>query len=499
MEASGSSVIDDGKKRIMSERNFLILMTDQHSRSFLGCYDNPIVKTPNLDNLASRGTIFKNASTNSPICVSARACIATGKYVHQNKCWDNAIAYDGSMPSWGHYLQKANISVTSIGKLHYRFEEDPTGFDEQFMPMHIADGVGDLMGSIRPNLPERTQSRKFSELVGPGETEYTAYDRKISNKACGWLKERSNGPQKHEPFVLFVSFVAPHFPLIVPEEYYNLYKNESIPPVKQPNPELIDHPWWQAFNQCYTFDRYFKDDDHRKVAIKSYLGLCTFVDELIGKVLGSLKDSGFDNNTDILFLSDHGENLGARGLWGKSVMYEESIGVPMLLSGQQCSGRNHVKTPVSLIDVFPTILNTFGLDGVADISGRSLFEIAKENDDDKRLIVSEYHGAGSISGAFMLRDGRYKYIHYVDFDPELYDLENDPEELNNLANQEVYKTILVYYKSQLLKKLEPDSINAEALADQADLIERNGGINKVLERGGLSGTPVPGGRSTRGD
>jgi choline-sulfatase len=135
----------------MANRNFLVLMADQHSRNFLSCYNNSIVQTPNLDGLASRGTLFANASTNSPICVSARACLATGRYVHQNKCWDNAIAYDGSMPSWGHYLQDANICVNSIGKLHYRFDNDPTGFDEQFIPMHIANGVGDLMGSIRPD------------------------------------------------------------------------------------------------------------------------------------------------------------------------------------------------------------------------------------------------------------------------------------------------------------------------------------------------------------
>ena len=483
----------------MTNRNFLVLMADQHSRNFLSCYNNSIVRTPNLDNLASRGTLFTNASTNSPVCVSARACLATGKYVHQNKCWDNAIAYDGSLPSWGHYLQDANICVNSIGKLHYRFDEDPTGFDEQFIPMHIANGVGDLMGSIRPDLPERTQSRKYSELVGPGETEYTIYDRDISAKACTWLKERSESPQKHEPFVLFVSFIAPHFPLIVPEEYYDLYKNISIPTIKKSNPELDDHPWWRAFNECYTFDRYFKDDDHRKVAIISYLGLCTFVDDLIGKVLGSLNDNGFSENTNIMYLSDHGENLGARGLWGKSVMYEESVGIPMLLSGQMNMARKVVKTPVSLIDVFPTILDSFNLNNVADTLGRSLFEVAKEKDNDKRLVLSEYHGAGSVSGAFMLKDGLYKYIHYVDCEPEFYNLEEDPEELNNLANQNDYQDILTYYKEQLYSKLDPKSVNAEALADQADLIKRNGGVEKVLERGGLSGTPVPDGQSTRFD
>ena len=475
----------------MEKRNFLVLMTDQHSRDFLSCYNNVFVQTPNLDRLADHGTLFRNASTNSPICVSARACLATGKYVHQNKCWDNAIAYEGSIPSWGHYLQEKNICVNSIGKLHYRFENDPTGFDEQFIPMHIANGLGDLMGSIRPDLPERTQSRKYSELVGPGETEYTAYDRNISAEACSWLKERANSPDKDEPFVLFVSFIAPHFPLIVPEEYFNLYKNYSIPSIKKFNPELKDHPWWRAFNDCYTFDRYFTDDDHRKVAIISYMGLCTFVDNLIGKVLDSLNDHGFSNETNILFLSDHGENLGARGLWGKSVMYEEAVGIPMLLTGPKVGHKNVVKTPVSLIDVFPTILDAFNLTNPDDNPGRSLFNIADENDDKDRLVFSEYHGAGSISGAFMLRDGEYKYIHYVDCEPELYNLERDPEELNNLAGKADYQKILTHYAAKLYSILDPKSVNSEALLDQAELIKRNGGVDKVLNRGGLNGTPVP--------
>ena len=125
-------------------------MNDQHSRNFLGCYGHPLVQTPNLDALANAGTRFVKGYTTSPICVAARASLATGKYVHDIGFWDNAIAYDGSVPSWGHALQRADVPVTSIGKLHYRFADDPTGFDEQIIPMHIAKGVGDLMALMRP-------------------------------------------------------------------------------------------------------------------------------------------------------------------------------------------------------------------------------------------------------------------------------------------------------------------------------------------------------------
>ena len=158
-----------------------------------------------------------------------------------------------------------------------------------------------------------------------------------------------------------------------------------------------------------------------------------------------------------------------------------------------------MKTPVSLIDVFPTILDAFDLNKVADTPGRSLFEIANENNNSERLVFSEYHGAGAVSGAFMIRDGVYKYIHYVGYDSELYNLEDDPNELINLSKHSKYQEILAYYQNHLFSMLDPKSINSKALADQADLIKRNGGIEKVLERGGLNGTPVPEGQSTQVD
>lgn len=481
----------------MTCKNFIIFMTDQHSRDFLSCYKNPIVKTPNLDKLAERGTLFQNASTNSPICVSARACFATGEYVHQNKCWDNAIAYKGKTQSWGHFLQKENIGVISIGKLHYRSEKDETGFDEQILPMHIANGVGDIMGSIRPNLPERQQSRKFSESIGPGETEYTKYDRSISDKACEWLMGRSQSKKNKDPFLLYVSFIAPHFPLIVPKEYYDLYKGIDLPEIKKFNPDLVNHPWWVAFNKSITFDKYFRNDEHRREAIISYLGLCTFVDKLIGDVLKALEATVFYSNTNILFLSDHGENLGARGLWGKSVMYEESVGIPMILAGDDVPKGAIVKTPVSLIDVFPSILDAFNIKKPDNMNGCSLFEIANTAEDQERVVLSEYHGAGAISGAFMLRDRKYKLIYYVDFEPELYDLVHDPEEMLNLASNKEYTDILDNYVNKLFNIINPNAINKEALEAQARVVEKNGGVTKVLERGGLNGTPVPGGKSTR--
>jgi choline-sulfatase len=140
----------------MKPMNLLVIMTDEHTRRAMGAYGHPIVKTPALDALARRGTRFASAYTNCPICVPSRAAFQTGQYTHRNRYWDNAIAYDGRVKGWGHRLQESGIRVTSIGKLHYRREDDPLGFDEKQIPMYIKDGVGSVTASIRdctPSLP----------------------------------------------------------------------------------------------------------------------------------------------------------------------------------------------------------------------------------------------------------------------------------------------------------------------------------------------------------
>ena len=152
----------------MKPTNLLFILSDEHNKRVLGCYGHPMIRTPNLDRLAARGTRFTNAYTNCPICVPARASFATGQYVHQHRCWDNAIAYEGRVQSWGHRLMAQGHHVASIGKLHYS-ESDPkrNGFDEEILPLHIVNGVGDLLGLIRDELPRRAGAAKLGPEAGP--------------------------------------------------------------------------------------------------------------------------------------------------------------------------------------------------------------------------------------------------------------------------------------------------------------------------------------------
>ena len=160
----------------MRATNMLVLMSDEHNPKFLGAAGHPFIATPNLDMLAARGTRFTAAYTTCPICVPARAAFAVGRYVHDIGYWDNADGYEGAIPSWHHALRDSGHRVVSIGKLHFRGRPgDDHGFSEEIVPMHIVDGIGDVKGLVRENIPKRKGGDKMAKRAGPGESAYTVY------------------------------------------------------------------------------------------------------------------------------------------------------------------------------------------------------------------------------------------------------------------------------------------------------------------------------------
>jgi choline-sulfatase len=300
-----------------------------------------------------------------------------------------------------------------------------------------------------------------------------------------------------KPWVLFVSMICPHFPIIAPQKFYDMYPFDSLPPFKPADEELFrNHPWWRGFNDCFIYERFIKDDDHRKKILASYLGSCSFMDDNVGTILKTLERSGLSGDTRVIYLSDHGDNIGARRIWGKSTMHDESTGIPIIMAGAGIPENKVCSTPVSMVDMFPTILQGAGVPTATDdrdLPGKSLLAIASEPDDVERIAFSEYHAAGAISGVYMIRTYRYKYVHYAGgYDPELYDFELDPEELNNVAGKPDYADTLSNLRDLLLDVVDPEAVNARALADQAHLIAQHGGREAVIARGAANNTPVPG-------
>ena len=417
------------------ETNLLFILSDQHSGKVLGCSGHPMVQTPNLDRLAARGTRFTQAYCNSPICVPSRASLATGQYVHKIRFWDNAHPYDGSVPSWGHRLMGQGHRVTSVGKLHYRKFGDPNGFHEEINPMHVVDGVGDLLGLIRDELPPRKRNRLDVLQAGGGESTYTRYDHEITAASLRWLKEEAP-KYSDKPWVLFVSLVCPHPPMIAPERFFRLYPQDKVPWPNHywtENPPL--HPAMAEFRQS-VYPEPMEEAIVRK-AIAAYFGMCSYLDHNVGQLLDGLDTLGLSDHTRVIYTSDHGENLGNRGLWGKSVMYEDAAAVPLIIAGADIPQGHSVAAPVSLVDVLPTVVECVGAraaEADEELPGYSLLGMAN-GENPERTVFSEYHAANSTTATYLVRRGEFKYVHYVKYRPQLFNLENDPEETEDLAER----------------------------------------------------------------
>ncbi|MCP4470399.1 MAG: sulfatase-like hydrolase/transferase, partial [Gammaproteobacteria bacterium] len=280
--------------------NVLVLMSDEHTRSVMGAYGNSVVHTPALDKLANEGVRFEHAYTPSPICIPARASFATGTQVFEHRCWSSAEPYYGQQQSWMHCLRDKGHEVTSIGKLHCRSAADDTGFSEQILPMYLAnDGKGWPQGLQRKPMADFPGTRELATLLGPGETSYTRYDRDITAAAVDWLHRRESAVRP--PWVLFVSFICPHFPLSAPPQFYDLYRDVDLPrPYDRDDSTRLRHPVIDAMRQFWDYADYF-DADGETLGLKNYYALCSFLDDNVGQVLRALEASGQADNTQIIY------------------------------------------------------------------------------------------------------------------------------------------------------------------------------------------------------
>jgi choline-sulfatase len=474
-------------EHVMPPRNVIVIMTDELRRDALGCYGSTIARTPHIDALAARGLRFDAAYTPCPICVPARGAIATGRYVHEIGCWSNAQPYAGVPDSWHHRLRADGCRVVSIGKLHFRGGDD-NGFTEEIRPLHVKDGRGWVHGLLRDR-EDLFDASEFARAIGPGEDGYSDFDREACAGALDWIRDRAHAPSDR-PWALYLSFLRPHYPLTCPPEYYALHEPEHMPLPLAATPGMgTDHPILAGMRRACDYDAPFTDEK-RRIAVASYHGLVSFVDDMVGRVLATLAATGQAETTCILFTSDHGECLGDRGFWTKMVMYEESAAVPLILAGPDIAP-GVVPDPVSLIDIYPTVLDLAGVDRPANAPphGRSLLETAR-SPDPERPILSEYHDYGAATAMMMLRQGRWKLVAYPGFDDQLFDLTEDPGETRDLGRDPAHAAIRSHLNACLRGIADPAETNARAFADQAARIAELGGREAIMGMRKFDHTPV---------
>ncbi len=492
----------------MKPTNLLVILSDEHQAGMIAATGDPLVSTPHLDRLCARGTRFANAYTPSPICVPARASLATGLPVHLHHCWDNALAWHGAPEGWGHRLQRAGVRVESIGKLHYRDATSDCGFDREVIPLHVEAELGQVWGSVREPLPPSAGRSSLFDEIGPGESRYNRYDLDVTARACRWLGDQR--PSRDPPWVLFVGLVAPHFPLVVHERWLSRYRPEAMPlPRLLPRDGYRRHPWVERMVRFMDHDAGFDTatgavvgDARRRLAIACYHGLVSFMDDCVGRIVGALDACDLAGSTHVIYASDHGDNLGARGLWNKCTLYREASAVPMVVAGPGVPAGRVCETPVSLLDVHDTAHPCAGVapppdDGTSIVTSgallerRSLIELSQAADRRDRLALCEYHAVGSDAGAFRLCDADWALHHAVGYAPELFDLRRDPGEAHDLAGDAAHAGELARWQDRLASMLDPIAVDRLAKAHQAALVARVGGRDRALQLGPRGASPVP--------
>ena len=477
-----------------AQPNFLIVMSDEHGPMWSSAYGHPFVQTPNMDRLASSGTTFDSAYCNAPLCVPSRSSFMTGNYVSNCEGWDNATPLPSDSLTWPYALRSVGYDCTLSGKMHLIGPDKLHGFDEQLSldphgdPIEEDAGselVGLSSGGMHPiylwddGIPTADQPWSSVKEAGPGRTPMIDADDLIEDKALDYLRSPK---RKETPWALCVGFVAPHFPFIVPDEYFSMYYPEYADLPKNPSGHLDNLPdFAKRTRRAFNFDGYTDDEIRRARA--AYYGLITYLDNKIGRLIDTLEEQDLLDNTVIIYTSDHGESLGEHGLWRKMNFYEQSVRVPLQISWPNVLPENkRYSGAVSLVDLTATIMDIAGVPNeilsLMKLDGETLLNPLRDDGwAEHDFAFSEHLAHGTDRPAAMIRRGNYKLCYSYATEPELelYNLASDPGEYDNLAQKPSFKTILSEMTSELLSVWGPADEMDSKIRDsqQARLLIRN--------------------------
>ena len=427
--------------------NILLIMSDEHAPMFSGPYGHPLVQTPNMDRLAADGVTFSNAYCNSPLCIPSRMSFMTGRYIHHIGTWDNASPLASDAVTWAHLLRSVGYDVVLSGKQHFCGLDQLHGFCAQLardLHAELPHGLIDWAKGTPP------AARPWGGLqqAGPGTTKEIDVDDLVESQALDYLRDPA---RKDQPWVLNVSFIAPHFPLVVPHRFFDLYPPDEVDLPEIPPGHLENqHPVYKRMRRMFGLVDFPEDLVRRGRA--GYYGLITYLDEKIGCLLDVLEETGQRDNTLVIYTSDHGEMNGEHGMWRKSNFYEFSARVPLqiALPGHLPAGRR-IDEVVSLIDLTATLTDIAGAPQVTPMDGESLLPLMQGSAENwKDEAFSEYLAHGVARPMAMLRRGRYKFNYSLGDPPELYDLWEDANEFHDLAGEQAYRPILEDLKARLL-------------------------------------------------
>ena len=444
----------------MSKPNILLIISDQHSKHHLGCYGDPLVRTPHLDRLAAAGMRFSNAYTAAPLCVPARMAFMTGRRPSANQVWDNAHILHSALPTWAHAVGAAGYETALIGRMHFVGPDQRHGFERRPIGEYSAHhpGASRQGGPLFKDIPASTsgQSRECVEIAGYGRTTYQSFDDRVAEAACRYLEEKARDNDR--PFAAVAGFVLPHCPFFAPRDLYDYYYDRvDIPP-----DDPVRDPAAVSNFKKRRLLRELLPEERIRVARAAYFGLCEYFDQKIGQLLDKLDDTGLAENTLVIYCSDHGEMADEHGCWWKSNYYEGSVGVPLIarLPGAVPAG---TENPVlcNLLDLGPTAVEIAGGQPLPAADGHTLWDELRGRPDPRRpdTTFSELGMARGEAPSRMIRQGPWKLYKYHDeTPPALFNLEDDPGEWHDLGTDPGHASIRRGLLDRLYAAWDPEQV-----------------------------------------
>ncbi|MCP1453418.1 choline-sulfatase [Pseudomonas kilonensis] len=451
----------------MKRKNILFIMADQMAAPMLPIYGPSPIKLPNLSRLASEGVVFDAAYCNSPLCAPSRFTLVSGQLPSKIGAYDNAADFPADVPTYAHYLRRLGYRTALSGKMHFCGPDQLHGYEERLTSDIYPADYGWAVNWDEPNVRPSWYHNMSSVLqAGPCvRTNQLDFDEEVVFKAQQYLFDhiREDGDQ---PFCLTVSMTHPHDPYTIPKAFWDLYDDSDIPLPQTPAQTTLD-PHSQRLLKVYDlWDKPMPVDKIRD-ARRAYFGACSYIDSNVGKLLQTLEDTGLLDDTIIVFSGDHGDMLGEKGLWYKMHWFEMAARVPLLISapGQFASGR--VSAAVSTADLLPTLVELAGgtLEPGLPLDGRSLVpHLQGQGGHDE--VFGEYMAEGTISPVMMIRRGQWKFIYSEDDPCLLFDLRNDPKELENLSQSLEHQALFADFLAEARAKWDIPTIHQQVLASQ---------------------------------
>ncbi|SHG61688.1 choline-sulfatase [Cognatishimia maritima] len=451
--------------------NILIFMVDQLNGTFFPDGPADFLHVPNIRAIADKSTRFRNAYTASPLCAPGRASFMSGQLPSTTGVYDNAAEFASAIPTYAHHLRRAGYHTCLSGKMHFVGPDQLHGFEERLTTDVYPPDFGWTPDYRKPGERIDWWYHNMGSVTGSGVAEITnqlEYDDEVAYNATRKIYDlgRRNDDR---PWCLTVSFTHPHDPYVARKKYWDLYEDceHLMPEVGDlgydnqdtHSKRIFDANDWRSFS--------ISDDDIRR-SRRAYFANISYLDDKIGEVMEALRGTRMDEDTIILFVSDHGDMLGERGLWFKMSFFEGSSRVPLMVSAPNMTpGR--VDTPVSNIDVCPTLCDLAGvsMDEVMPwTTGESLVKLG-QGGTRETPVAMEYAAEASYAPMVALRQGKWKFTR-CSLDPEqLFDLESDPHELTNLADDPAHAETLAEFQAMADERWDLAQFDADVRKSQA--------------------------------